>query len=132
MPEYIEFSRRRISPIESRLPDPSASDEGVERLGSEKIPPEEDSAAIFGSVSTSDIAESIRALLAMRASTEGLEDAARVILTADDITINPPEPLRASVEGSRIKGLGEFDIKIRVRGGDSVERKVRVTAEIPS
>ena len=85
--------------------------------------------AIFGSVSTTDIATSLRALLSMKAAENGTGDAARVILTAEDIDIVPTAELRAAVEGPRIKASGEYGIQIRVKGGNAISRTVRVNIE---
>ena len=75
---------------------------------------------IFGSVSTSDIADSIKALLAQD------EEGARIVLSAEDVTILTGEGVEG---GDRVKALGEFPIEVKVRGGrDSVRRIVSVTA----
>ena len=86
--------------------------------------------SIFGSVSTSDIADNLRAVLALEAAKEGgIQDAARVVLTAADVRIVPSEQQIESIEGTRIKAIGDFDIEIVVRGAESVKRKVRIAAE---
>ena len=94
----------------------------------EAMPAEATPTAIFGSVSTTDIATSLRALLSLKAE-EGVEDAARVTLAAEDIDIIPIEGLPAAVEGPRIKASGEYNIAIRVKGESAVRRTVRVHLE---
>ena len=87
---------------------------------------------IFGSVSTADIAESIKAVLAN--TTEG----ARVVIGAEDITIihnevnnevNDSEDQDKGIEGDRLKVLGDFQVEVRVKGGDPVVRSVSVKAQ---
>ncbi|MDI1492969.1 MAG: Fructose-bisphosphate aldolase 1 [Ramalina farinacea] len=75
---------------------------------------------IFGSVSTSDIADSIKALLAQD------EEGARIVLSAEEVTILTSEGVEG---GDRVKALGEFPIEVKMRGGrDTVRRIVSVTA----
>lgn len=83
--------------------------------------------AIYGSVSTADIAASIKAYLSTKAS-EGNEDAARVVLGPEDITIVRKEGSEA-VETDRIKTLGSFEVDITSKGGEAVRRTVRVKAQ---
>lgn len=83
---------------------------------------------IFGSVSTGDIAESIKAVLA--STTEG----ARVVIGAEDITIihnevNESEDQDQGIEGDRLKVLGDFQVEVRVKGGEPVVRTVSVKAQ---
>ena len=87
---------------------------------------------IFGSVSTADIAESIKAVLAN--TTEG----ARVVIGAEDITIiqnevknevNDSEDQDKGIEGDRLKVLGDFQVEVRVKGGEPVVRTVSVKAQ---
>ena len=80
---------------------------------------------IFGSVSTADVAESIKAVLVET------RDGARVVIGAEDITIVQKEDVEKErqergVEGDRLKALGEFQIEVRVKGGDPVMRTVSV------
>ena len=87
---------------------------------------------IFGSVSTADIAESIKAVLA--STTEG----ARVVIGAEDITIiqnevkkevTDSEDQDKGIEGDRLKVLGDFQVEVRVKGGEPVVRSVSVKAQ---
>jgi len=85
-------------------------------------------ATIFGSVSTADIAESIKAILAET------EEGARVVIGAEDITILPDESEQSEyqengIEGDRLKALGDFQVEVRVKGVDPVVRTVSVRAQ---
>lgn len=76
--------------------------------------------AIYGSVSTADIAASIKDILAMD------EVGARVVLGPEDVTIVNTKHDEHGGEADRIKALGNFDIEVRVKGGEAVRRTVRV------
>ena len=76
--------------------------------------------AIYGSVSTADIAASIKAALAMD------EEGARVVLGPEDVTIVSGKGDEDGGEADRIKNLGEFEIDVRVKGGEAIRRIVRV------
>ena len=83
---------------------------------------------IFGSVSTADIAESIKAVLA--STTEG----ARVVIGAEDINIIHTEVHESDdqdkgIERDRLKVLGDFQVEVRVKGGEPVVRTVSVKAQ---
>lgn len=91
-------------------------------------PPKPQLDTIFGSVSTADMAESIKAILAE--STEG----ARVVVGAEDITILQDEDDEfghqyKGIEGDRLKVLGDFQVEVRVKGGETVVRTVSVKAQ---
>lgn len=76
-------------------------------------------ANIFGSVSTSDIASSIRAILAE--DSEG----SRLVLGPEDITFAVE-----TEEKDRVKNLGTYEVHIRVKeGGEVVRRTVTVKAQ---
>jgi hypothetical protein len=85
--------------------------------------PKSQEVAIYGSVSTADIAESIKAILA------GSEEGARVVLSAEDITIITEGGNVLGAEADRLKALGEFDVDIRVKGGEAVRRFISVLAQ---
>lgn len=85
-------------------------------------------ATFFGSVSTADIAESIRAVLAQA------RHGARVVIGPEDITILAEKDERLElqdigIEKDRIKALGDFKVEARVKGGDAVTRTVSVRAQ---
>lgn len=83
---------------------------------------------IFGSVSTADIAESIKAVLAQT------REGARVVLGPEDITILETRLEdegfeETGVEGNRLKALGDFQVEAQVKGGEAVVRTVSVRAQ---
>ncbi|KAL8919802.1 MAG: hypothetical protein Q9172_004807 [Xanthocarpia lactea] len=78
---------------------------------------------IFGSVSTANIVESIKAVLS--ASEEG----ARVVLAPEDIRIDELENEDLGVEVDRLKALGEYKIEIRMKGIDPIRRRVSIRAQ---
>ncbi|KAL9612046.1 MAG: hypothetical protein Q9167_003338 [Letrouitia subvulpina] len=78
---------------------------------------------IFGSVTTTDIADSIKAMLAQN------ELGRRVVLGAEAISTVKRSENDTGVEVDRLKALGEFDIDIRIKGGDAVRRAVSVRAQ---
>ncbi|KAL9045478.1 MAG: hypothetical protein Q9214_001482 [Letrouitia sp. 1 TL-2023] len=75
---------------------------------------------IFGSVTTADIADSIKAMLAKN------ELGRRVVLGSEAISTVKRSENDTGVETDRLKALGEFDIDIRIKGGDAVRRAVSV------
>lgn len=85
--------------------------------------PKPQTVAIYGSVSTADIAESIKAILAES------EEGARVVLSSEDITIITEGGNVPGAEADRLKALGEFDVDIRVKGGEAVRRFISVLAQ---
>lgn len=91
-------------------------------------PPKPQLVSIFGSVSTADIAESIKAVLAQ--TTEGR----RVVIGSEDIAIvqqtdDEFENQGKGIEGDRLKALGDFKVEIRVKGGEAIFRTVSVKAQ---
>ena len=84
---------------------------------------EPEAVAIYGSVSTADIAESIKAILAES------EEGVRVVLSAEDIRIITDEGPAPGAEADRIKALGDFDVDIQVKGGEAVRRFLIVKAQ---
>ncbi|KAL8981812.1 MAG: hypothetical protein Q9205_003510 [Flavoplaca limonia] len=78
---------------------------------------------IYGSVSVADIAESIKAILTTN------EESARVVLPPEDIKIDEPENEDVGVDADRLKALGNYQIEIRVKGTESIRRRVIVKAQ---
>ena len=81
---------------------------------------------IFGSVSTGDIAESIKAVLAQT------KEGARVVIGPEDISILKRDEEtyeEKGIEGDRLKALGDFQVEVRVKGGDPVVRTISVKAQ---
>lgn len=80
-----------------------------------------DSRPIFGSVSTNDIAESINTLV------NSNEVEAQVVSTPDDVQMPDQSVLGAATEASKIKALGDYVIRIHVKGLEQhVQRTVSV------
>ncbi len=77
--------------------------------------------SIFGSVSTLDMATSIKDILIKS------EKGRRVVVGAEDITILA-DANQSAVEagGDRLKALGDFHVEIRVKGGDVIKRMVSI------
>lgn len=74
------------------------------------------------------MAESIKAVLAQ--TTEG----ARVVIGAEDIAIVQDKDDESGnqdkdIEGDRLKALGDFQVEVRVKGGEAVARMVSVKAQ---
>ena len=72
------------------------------------------------------MADSIKALLARE------EETARVVVGAEDISIiggvrGGGED--SGIEGDRLKALGDFQVEVRVKGGEPVLRTVTVRAQ---
>lgn len=78
---------------------------------------------IYGSVSTADVSESVKAILAQH------EEGARIVLGSEDITILDEGGEGSGIEPGRIKALGTFTVEIRVKGGESVRRTIIVKAQ---
>ncbi len=133
LPSHLEFYRTPIVDPEPEAPQdqppnrPSrkqaASEAAAELAAVEDSLPKPQAVTIYGSVSTADIAESIKVMLA--ASEEG----ARVVLSAEDITIITDDGTVSGAEADRLKTLGEFEVDIRVKGGDAVRRFISVLAQ---
>ena len=87
------------------------------------VPTRAELETIFGSVSTSDMAEAIKAVLA------GDDESARVVIAAEDIKIIGDGGMTGAIEGDRLKALGEFEVEIRVKGGGVMRRVVCVKAQ---
>lgn len=81
---------------------------------------------IFGSVSSLDILTDITSKLATKAREVGFEDAAKVVMSLQDIQIITSGLNRAVVEAEKIKALGEFEITINLKTAEPLHRKVKV------
>ena len=77
-----------------------------------------------------DILVSIKELLALKAAEKAHEDAARVVLSPEDIKIVQAEVKEVDIEADRVKMLGDFDIEIHVKGAEMVRRKIRIHAHV--
>lgn len=122
LPPTIKFYRSPIAPAQPAprhspsIPASSALSAAAQEVVASKTP---EKIPIYGSVTTADVAENVRAVLA--------EDAqgARVVIAPEDITF-----IGEGEEKERVKHLGAFDIEIRIKGaGDAIRRTVRVEAQ---
>lgn len=133
LPSHITFYRSPItdpepevpeSPTPKRAASPAAA---VLEAASEPLkPPESRLTTIYGSVSTADVVDSMKAMLSQT------EEGARVVLAPEDLKILVPEnvePQVVGIEGDRLKALGEFQVEARVKGGEAVVRTVSVRAQ---
>lgn len=123
LPLSIDFYR---SPIVSTQPMPQRHSPSIPSTSAVSVAAQEAArpkasqmTSIYGSVTTTDIAENIRAVLA--------EDdvGARVVLTPEDITF-----VEEGEEKDRVKHLGVFEIDIRIKGAtDNIRRTIKVNAQ---
>lgn len=113
VPSVLEFYRTVIpqGAKASRSADETTSPAvATESLSDRTVP-----LHIYGSVSTTDVVNSIKALLANH------PEGSRIALTAQDITFNAED----AEDGDRLKRVGVFDVTIRVKDA-TVRRTIRV------
>ena len=77
---------------------------------------------IYGSVSTADIADAVRAAISMD------EEGRRVVLGAEDISIIRERATEDGMEPGKIKALGKFTVAVGVKGGTLIRRTANVRA----
>lgn len=135
LPPRLDFYRQ---PIEQPPPEPAAPPPRQERQPSfggaaadllaartpQSVAPEAPklagARAIYGSVSTHDV------LVAMRAALAENDEAARVVLSEEDIKFMET----AEGDTDRVKHIGEYNIEMRAKGAETaVRRVVRVVAQ---
>jgi hypothetical protein len=124
VPPTIDFYRQRIEQERDSKPRFGASGAAdvltaAAMAGKAKTHPD----AIYGSVSTTDVVQTIRGALAHN------DEAARVILNEADVSF-----LSGHEEGdtSRVKQLGVFKIEIQVPGaGEPLVRNIRIREKAP-
>ena len=78
---------------------------------------------IYGSVSTADISEAVKSVLAQH------EDGLKIVLGPEDVSISEDIGENGGIEPGRIKALGTYSVDIRVKGGDAIRRTVIVKAQ---
>ena len=132
VPEHLEFYRPVISTSDTEAAESSPlrrnSSAAVDLAeGSEPLPKPQ-SIAIYGSVSTADIVAKIKALMTLKGDSAESVEAARVVLSPEDIRIEREDGLQVGEERDRIKTLGNFTIYILVKGGEVVQRILKVKA----
>ncbi|PQE12368.1 ribosomal l9 RNAse h1 protein [Rutstroemia sp. NJR-2017a BVV2] len=122
LPPNLEFSRTAITiappPVKRISPSiPASSVISAAAGGNEKRTPEK--VAIYGSVSTTDIAANLKAIMAED------EQGKRVVFGPEDITF-----VGKTEEKDQVKHVGTFEIDIKVKGAsDAVRRTIRVNAQ---
>ncbi|KAL8893592.1 MAG: hypothetical protein Q9207_008576 [Kuettlingeria erythrocarpa] len=75
---------------------------------------------IFGSVSTADMVDAIKAVLAED------EEGARVVLGPGDIVVDEEADEERGVEADRLKAVGEWKVEIRLKGVQPIRRTVSI------
>lgn len=122
LPDNIDFYRTPIvaqAPVQRRSPSLPASAQISHAAGGNKPKPTDTKQAIYGSVSTADIAANIRAVLAEDA------EGSRIVLGPEDITF-----VTETEEKDRVKHLGTFEVDVRVKGApEAVRRRITVHAQ---
>lgn len=90
-----------------------------------RMAPKRELIAIFGSVSASDVATAMKAVLATN------DEAARVVFGEEDVRfVNVKDENGKTGETDRVKYLGDYQVEVRVKGAEAiVKRVVRVLAQ---
>ncbi|KAL8965527.1 MAG: hypothetical protein Q9183_003804 [Haloplaca sp. 2 TL-2023] len=129
VPAVVAFYR---APITATEPEPDSEHQpplgnSINAIGGDPLPkpatkpkPKPMITKIFGSVSTTDMVDSIKAVLAE--DNEGT----RVVLGAEDLVIQETTNEARGVEEDRLKALGDYKIEIRMKGVDPVRRVVSI------
>ncbi|TVY27439.1 hypothetical protein LHYA1_G003230 [Lachnellula hyalina] len=120
LPANLDFYRQPIAVAEpaKKLSPSLQSKASISAAAKESHGPK-GKTSIYGSVSTADIAASLKAILAEH------EDGARVVLSPEEISFVETEE-----EGDRVKHLGVFEIDIWLKGApDAVRRTIKVSAQ---
>ena len=112
----IAVQEQKESPVSVRTPDIKTL---LQPLGK----PEPKPIKIYGSVSTMDISDSVRSILAQD------EEAVRIVLGPEDVSIAEEADDDNGIEPGRIKALGSFAVDIRVKGGEAIRRTAIVRAQ---
>ena len=129
VPGVVVFHRAPITATETE-PDPEPQPplgNSINAIGGDPSPkpatnpkPKPTITRIFGSVSTTDMVDSIKAVLAED------KEGARVVLGAEDLVIQETTDEARGVEEDRLKALGDYKIEIRMKGVDPVRRVVSI------
>lgn len=121
VPPTVDFSRQRIEAQESKPRYGASGAADILTAATMGANTERSSNAIYGSVSTADIAATLRAALAHN------DEAARVILNEADVRFvtNTEDG-----DAQRVKELGVFKVEIQLPGAaEPLVRNVRVRAK---
>ncbi|KZF21143.1 hypothetical protein L228DRAFT_248915 [Xylona heveae TC161] len=122
VPERIEFYRTPIAVPREEKATPKSRSRAVNSAAADlaaasEPAPGQEVVGIHGSVSTADIASSIKALLG------GNQETARVVLSAEDIHFVGRRRQQGEGETDRVKELGDFEVEIRLKGAPGVVRR---------
>jgi hypothetical protein len=122
IPSNLDFYRTPITIVQPpKMLSPSLQSKAAISAAAQEShePAKSTKTSIYGSVSTPDIAASLKAILAED------EDGARVVLSPEEISF-----VEEAEDGDRVKHLGVFEIDIRLKGApDAVRRTIRVSAQ---
>ncbi len=122
LPQNIDFYRTPITvAVPTKRVSPSIPvTSNISAAAAQGMEPEKaGKTSIYGSVSTSDIAANLKALLAED------EQGARVLLAPEDVSY-----VEETNDKDRVKHLGVFEIDIRAKGAsEAVRRTIRVNAQ---
>lgn len=116
LPPNLDFYRTTIT-VPTKKISPSISSSSAIAAAAQSV--KTDSNKIHGSVSTSDIAANLKAILAED------EQGARVVISPEQISF-----IQQTEERDRVKQLGVFKIEIKLEGAsDPVRRTIQVHAQ---
>jgi hypothetical protein len=120
LPPNLDFYRTPIPSTPQRHSPSIPASSAVSVAAQNAIGPQpQQQLSIYGSVTTTDIAENMKAILA------GHNEGARVILTPEDITF-----VETGEEQDRVKHLGLFEIIIKIKGAThQIRRNIKVNAQ---
>lgn len=128
VPREMVFYRVPIAAPEPETTPPEPLGNSINAIGGE-VPIQRASGPkplitkIFGSVTTTDMVDAIKAVLAED------EDGARVVLGADDIKVDEDVNEEIGVEADRLKALGNYEVEILLKGVDPIARTISVRAQ---
>lgn len=120
LPANLEFFRQPIAAAQpAKKLSPSLRSKVVISAAAKESQGPQEKTSIYGSVSTADVAASLKAILAEH------EDGSRVVLSPEEVTF-----VETQEEGDRVKHLGVFEIDIWLKGApDAVRRTIKVSAQ---
>ncbi|KAL8691068.1 MAG: hypothetical protein Q9218_003630 [Villophora microphyllina] len=125
-PELVFYRVPIVTPVPEPEP-PKPLGNSINVIGGEasvqRVPPPELAPAItriFGSVTTADIVDSVKAVLAEN------EEGARVVIGPEDIRMVDTANEEDGIEADRLKAVGEFGIEIRLKGVEPIRRVVSI------
>ncbi|KAL9596236.1 MAG: hypothetical protein Q9219_005947 [cf. Caloplaca sp. 3 TL-2023] len=125
-PEIIFYRVPIINPEPGPQPQEPLG-HSINAIGGEPIPtapsPQPPITRIFGSVTSADIVDSMRAILAEN------EQGARVVLSPEEIRIVEETNEEKGIEQDRLKALGAYAVEVRLKGMEAIKRRVVIKAQ---